>query len=618
MFKDYIWVLRTTVSSVFGRGAFHDKVTSKIRGTLTTQLATNREESEQKSRMSGEETDGAHVLVDALVQQGVRYMFGIVGIPVVEIAVAAQQAGIKYIGMRNEQAACYAAQAIGYLTGMPGVCLVVSGPGLLHTIGGLANAQTNCWPLLVVGGSSDQEQEGLGAFQECPQVESCRIYCKYSARPPRIDTIPYHVAKAIKCTIYGRPGAAYLDLPGNLIAERVDESLIFQHPKCPPPPISLASPDSVLEAVTLLCGAQRPLVVVGKGAAYARAEEQIHCLLEKTGIPFLPTPMGKGVVPDDHPLCVAPARTKALLEADVILLLGARLNWILHFGRPPRYASDVKFIHVDLCSEEFHNSVNGSVVLLGDLRAVCGQLQEAVPGTLVASHSPWWSQLQEKVQDNKSISTKMAQDISEPLNYYAVLHHLYQLLPHDCIIVSEGANTMDIGRTILLNKFPRHRLDAGTFGTMGVGLGYAIAAALWAQDHAPGKRIICVEGDSAFGFSGMEMETIYRYKLPIIVIIVNNNGIYSGLDKELFNEIRDGMDAAIATPPTSLLPTVHYECMASMFSETGYFCKSVPELQEAVSQALEEENKPSLINVMINPGAQRKVQDFDWLTRSKL
>ncbi|XP_071532225.1 2-hydroxyacyl-CoA lyase 1-like isoform X7 [Panulirus ornatus] len=551
-------VLRTTVSSVFGRGAFHDKVTSKIRGTLTTQLATNREESEQKSRMSGEETDGAHVLVDALVQQGVRYMFGIVGIPVVEIAVAAQQAGIKYIGMRNEQAACYAAQAIGYLTGMPGVCLVVSGPGLLHTIGGLANAQTNCWPLLVVGGSSDQEQEGLGAFQECPQVESCRIYCKYSARPPRIDTIPYHVAKAIKCTIYGRPGAAYLDLPGNLIAERVDESLIFQHPKCPPPPISLASPDSVLEAVTLLCGAQRPLVVVGKGAAYARAEEQIHCLLEKTGIPFLPTPMGKGVVPDDHPLCVAPARTKALLEADVILLLGARLNWILHFGRPPRYASDVKFIH------------------------------------------------------------KMAQDISEPLNYYAVLHHLYQLLPHDCIIVSEGANTMDIGRTILLNKFPRHRLDAGTFGTMGVGLGYAIAAALWAQDHAPGKRIICVEGDSAFGFSGMEMETIYRYKLPIIVIIVNNNGIYSGLDKELFNEIRDGMDAAIATPPTSLLPTVHYECMASMFSETGYFCKSVPELQEAVSQALEEENKPSLINVMINPGAQRKVQDFDWLTRSKL
>nr|XP_027216993.1 2-hydroxyacyl-CoA lyase 1-like [Penaeus vannamei] len=568
--------------------------------------------------MADEETDGAHILVNALVDQGVEYMFGIVGIPVVEVAVAAQQAGIKYIGMRNEQAACYAAQAIGYLTGRPGVCLVVSGPGLLHAIGGMANAQSNAWPVLVVGGSSDQDQEGCGAFQECPQVEACRLYCKYSARPPRLDTIPYHVAKAIKSTTYGRPGAAYLDFPGNLLNEKTSEDSIQPFPRNPLPPVSLACPEKISEAVALLAGAKRPLVVVGKGAAYARAEDQVRALIEKTGLPFLPTPMGKGVVADDHPQCVAAARSRALLEADVILLLGARLNWMLHFGRPPRFAPGVKFVHVDLCPEEFHNSVPASVALLGDLKPVCVQLLKEVSGRLISHDSPWWARLDEKAQANMQINRAMAEDISVPLNYYAVFSHLQQLLPSDCIIVSEGANTMDIGRTFLLNRLARHRLDAGTFGTMGVGLGFAIAAALYARDHAPGQRVVCVEGDSAFGFSGMELETIYRYNLPIVVIIINNNGIYGGLDKELFQDIRDGVDVTLATPPTSLLPSARYERMASIFNESGHLCTTIPELESAVNLSLAESQKPSLINVLINPMAQRKAQDFDWLTRSKI
>ncbi|ROT83717.1 putative 2-hydroxyacyl-CoA lyase 1 [Penaeus vannamei] len=557
--------------------------------------------------MADEETDGAHILVNALVDQGVEYMFGIVGIPVVEVAVAAQQAGIKYIGMRNEQAACYAAQAIGYLTGRPGVCLVVSGPGLLHAIGGMANAQSNAWPVLVVGGSSDQDQEGCGAFQECPQVEACRLYCKYSARPPRLDTIPYHVAKAIKSTTYGRPGAAYLDFPGNLLNEKTSEDSIQPFPRNPLPPVSLACPEKISEAVALLAGAKRPLVVVGKGAAYARAEDQVRALIEKTGLPFLPTPMGKGVVADDHPQCVAAARSRALLEADVILLLGARLNWMLHFGRPPRFAPGVN-----------SNSVPASVALLGDLKPVCVQLLKEVSGRLISHDSPWWARLDEKAQANMQINRAMAEDISVPLNYYAVFSHLQQLLPSDCIIVSEGANTMDIGRTFLLNRLARHRLDAGTFGTMGVGLGFAIAAALYARDHAPGQRVVCVEGDSAFGFSGMELETIYRYNLPIVVIIINNNGIYGGLDKELFQDIRDGVDVTLATPPTSLLPSARYERMASIFNESGHLCTTIPELESAVNLSLAESQKPSLINVLINPMAQRKAQDFDWLTRSKI
>ncbi|KAK4313569.1 hypothetical protein Pmani_015101 [Petrolisthes manimaculis] len=407
-------------------------------------------------------------------------------------------------------------------------------------------------------------------------------------------------------------------MPGNILSGTVMESTVTQFPRCWPTPSSLANPHAISEAVSLMTSAKRPLVVVGKGAAYARAEEEVRQLLEKTGLPFLPTPMGKGLVADDHPQCVAPARSRVLLEADVILLLGARLNWMLHFGRPPRFAPDTKFIQVDICAEEFDNSVRGSVSLLGDLKAVCGQLAEALPTNSCSKNSPWWNRIQEKIHSNMAVTKKMAEDTSEPLNYYAVFHHLQQLLPSDCIIVSEGANTMDIGRTILLNKLPRHRLDAGTFGTMGVGLGYAIAAALWVKDNAPGKRVVCVEGDSAFGFSGMELETIYRYNLPIIIIIVNNNGIYGGLSEELYKDIRDGMDTTLATPPTTLLPSAHYERMATIFNDSGHFCSSISHLQQVTSQALTDSSKPTLINVMINPMAQRKAQDFDWLTRSKL
>lgn len=571
----------------------------------------------------GEEKEGVRVLVEALASQGIEYMFGIVGIPVIELAMEAQAVGIKYIGMRNEQAACYAAQAIGYLTGIPGCCLVVSGPGVLHTIGGLANAQSNCWPCLVIGGASDQDQDGMGAFQEYPQVEACRLYCKYTARPSSVQNIPYQVYKAVKCSTYGRPGAAYLDFPGNMLREVVDDDTVTKFPRLPSPPKSLAHPNSISEAVTMLQGAKRPLVIVGKGAAYGHAEDQVLELLTKTGFPFLPTPMGKGVVDDNHPQCVSPARSRALQEADVILLLGARLNWILHFGRPPRYAPDAKFIQVDICPEEFHNSIQSSVGLQGDVKAICQQLSTAVDGSLITSRSPnelapWMKHLHEKIQMNKESTSALALNTSVPLSYYTVFHHLQELLPKDAIIVTEGANTMDIGRSFLANKLPRHRLDAGTFGTMGVGLGFAIAAALWCRDYAPGKRVICIEGDSAFGFSGMEMETIFRYQLPIVTVIINNNGIGNGFDEELFNEIRDGEDKTIVTPPTSLLPNVHYEKIATVFNSEGHFCRTIPEMQSAVKQGLNDMNAPSMINVIINPQAQRKAQEHDWLTRSKL
>lgn len=567
-----------------------------------------------------EDVTGAQLIAESLKTQKVEYMFGVVGVPIIEVAMSAQAVGIKYVGMRNEQAACYAASAIGFLTGRPGACLVVSGPGLIHALGGMANANMNCWPVLVIGGSSDRNQETAGAFQEFPQVEACRLYSKFSARPSSLEAIPSVIEKAVRTSMYGRPGACYVDLAGDMVNAKVNRSNIRVVSCCPPPPISMADNGAVNEAISVLKASKRPLVIIGKGAAFGRAEIDLKRFVETSGLPFLPTPMGKGVLPDDHPNCVAAARSRALLQADVVLLLGARLNWILHFGLPPRFDSEVKIIQVDLCPEEMGNNVRPVVALLGDISAIVSQLLQSIgkDGWKYPSDTEWWSSLKSKIATNTKISKSLALQATLPLNYYTVFHHVSQLLPYDSIIVSEGANTMDIGRTMLNNYLPRHRLDAGTFGTMGVGLGFAIAAAALEKSKDSGQRVICVEGDSAFGFSGMEVETMCRYNFPIIIIVVNNNGIYSGVDPETWKEMAKNGDLTTLAPPVSLLPEARYDEVMNAFGGQGFLVRTVEELRSALELSLSDWKRPSLLNVLIDPSSDRKQQEFPWLTRSNL
>ncbi|KAJ8681679.1 hypothetical protein QAD02_017471 [Eretmocerus hayati] len=566
------------------------------------------------------EMNGDQILSQALKDQGIKYVFGIMGHPVIELALAMQATGLRYLGFRNEQAACYAAQAYGYLTKKPAAVLCVSGPGLLHVIGGMANAQVNCWPVLVLGGSCPQDHEGIGGFQECNQVEASRAYCKYAARPPSASLIPLHVEKAVRLATYGRPGAAYLDLPATILKQSVDANKIIKVSPIPEPPLIFPDVKLIERAADLVVRAQKPLIIVGKGAAWARAESEVRELVDSTGLPFLPTPMGKGVVPDTSNLCVSSARSSALQQADLVILLGARLNWMLHFGRPPRYNADVRFVQVDICAEELHNSVTAAVAIQADIAPVAHLLSAALKKRKfsLSRNVPWWKDLIIKGKKNKEIVDRMSADTREPLNYYAVFKTVEESIPENCIICSEGANTMDIGRTMLLNNLPRHRLDAGTFGTMGVGLGFAIAAALYCKDYHPDKRVVCVEGDSAFGFSGMELETIYRYKLPVIIIIVNNNGIYGGFDNETYDGIRSSGDVSEITPPNTLTPDSHYEKMMSIFKREGHFCCSVKQVRAALEQSFKIKDAPSLINILINPQADRKEQAFSWLTESKL
>jgi len=523
---------------------------------------------------------GAELVAETLRTLQVEAIFGIVGIPIVEIAEACIAIGIRFIAFRNEQSASYAAQAYGYLTGRPGVCLVVGGPGVVHAMAGIVNAQVNCWPILVIGGYIETFQKEMGGFQELDHVSLLKPNTKFAAQPPSVDRIPFILEKAYRTAFYGRPGPTFVDIPADFIRFKIPPSFtiakIYSVPDCPK---SMASPTVIEQAVSRLMNASAPLVVVGKGSAYARAEAQVRHLIESTQLPFLPTPMGKGVLPDSHPLNVAAARSTAIGAADVALLLGARLNWILHFGKRPKWRSDVVFIQVDVSPEELGNNAPGSEIrLLGDVSMVAEQLQHSFAGWKYSTSTPYVKAIRDSIQKNLASARKLAISDRIPMSYQVALTAIKSGLAHeDIVYVSEGANTMDISRAIFDVQEPRRRIDAGTFATMGVGMGYAIAGILptfyplkrvTAQVANPTKKVVAIVGDSAFGFSAMEIETAVRSDLPLLVFVINNNGIYFGLDASEYSR-------ANPLPSTALSPDTRYDLIAEVWivSESRSDCR---------------------------------------------
>lgn len=424
------------------------------------------------------EITGAQLTAEALRVLGVNVVFGIVGIPIVEIAEACIALGIRFMAFRNEQSASYAAQAYGYLTGRPGVCLVVGGPGVVHAMAGIVNAQVNCWPIVVIAGFIETYQKEMGGFQELDHISLLKPRTKFAAQPPSVDRIPFFLEKAYRSAFYGRPGPSFIDIPADFIRANTRCTPIEANiSRVPDVPKSLASQDAISNAVSRLKTAKSPLVIIGKGCAYARAEVSIRALIDCTQLPFLPTPMGKGVVPDSHPLNVSAARSTALRGADVVLLLGARLNWILHFGQKPKWRDGVIFIQVDIAAEELGNNVVAPTVqLLGDVGLVSEQLCMAFAGWKHHPNSSFLTAIRESASKNLSAAKKLATADRVPMGYQRALTEIKEaLVGIDVVYVSEGANTMDISRSIFDVQEPRRRVDAGTFATMGVGMGYAIA-----------------------------------------------------------------------------------------------------------------------------------------------
>ncbi|MBD07232.1 MAG: oxalyl-CoA decarboxylase [Gammaproteobacteria bacterium] len=541
-----------------------------------------------------EQTDGFHLIIDALKLNGVETIYGVPGIPITDFGRMAQAEGLRVIAFRHEQHAGNAAAIAGYLTKSPGICLTVSAPGFLNGLTALANATTNCFPMILISGSSEREIVDLqqGDYEEMDQLAIAKPLCKAAFRVLHAEDIGIGVARAIRAAVSGRPGGVYLDLPAKLFgqvmdAEKGNQSLIKV---IDPAPAQIPALESVERALELLKSAERPLIILGKGAAYAQADDAIRSLVEKTGIPFLPMSMAKGILPDTHPQCAGAARSLVLKESDVVMLIGARLNWLLSQGKGKPWGGKKQFIQVDIEPTEMDSNVEIAAPLVGDIGSCVSAMLEGLKSNSPAAPTDWINAVKTKKDTNIAKMAPRLMNDNFPMDFHGALGALRTVIKErpDAILVNEGANTLDLARGIIDMYNPRKRLDVGTWGVMGIGMGFAIAAAV-----ETGKPVLAIEGDSAFGFSGMEIETICRYNLPVCVVIFNNSGIYRGTD---VNE--QSSDPAW----TRFVTDSRYDKMMEAFGGVGVHATTPEELKQAVDTAMDS-GKPTLVNAAINPAA---------------
>jgi oxalyl-CoA decarboxylase len=555
-----------------------------------------------------EQIDGFHLVINALKLNGIDTIFGLPGIPITDLTRKAQAAGMRMISFRHEQNAGNAAAIAGFLTQKPGICLTVSAPGFLNGLNALTNATTNCFPMILISGSSEREIVDLqqGDYEEMDQLAIAKPLCKAAFRVLHAEDIGVGIARAIRAAVSGRPGGVYLDLPAKLFAQTMDaeagtKSLIEV---VDPAPRQIPASDAVQRALNLLKHAKRPLIVLGKGAAYAQADADIRALVEKTGIPYLPMSMAKGLLPDTHPQSAAAARSFVLPEADVVMLIGARLNWLLSHGKgktwggkSPKAWGGQKFVQIDISPQEADSNVRIDAPVVGDIGSCVSAMLDGI-NAAGATGTPWPKPSADwlgAIDERKSKNiAKMGETLARnpaPMNFHSALNVMRDVIKDnpDALLVNEGANALDFTRSIVDMYKPRKRLDVGTWGIMGIGMGFAVAAAV-----VSGQPVIAVEGDSAFGFSGMEVETICRYNLPVCVVVFNNNGVYRGTDVNPTG----GPDVA----PTVFVKGARYDKLMEAFGGVGVHATTPAELRKAVEEAVRS-RRPTLVNAVIDETA---------------
>jgi oxalyl-CoA decarboxylase len=542
-------------------------------------------------------TDGFHLVIDALKLNGINTIYGVPGIPITDLGRMAQAAGMRVVSFRHEQNAGNAAAIAGFLTKKPGICLTVSAPGFLNGLTALANATTNCFPMILISGSSEREIVDLqqGDYEEMDQLAIAKPLCKAAFRVLHAADTGIGVARAIRAALSGRPGGVYLDLPAKLFSQVMEaeagaRSLVKV---IDPAPAQLPAPPAVKRALDVLKSAKRPLIILGKGAAYAQADDAIRALVEKTGVPFLQMSMAKGLLPDTHAQSAGAARSTVLKDADVVMLIGARLNWLLSHGKGKTWgeAGSKKFIQVDIEPKEMDSNVAVVAPLVGDIGSCVSALLEAMDGKWPTPPAEWVSAVNARKEENIAKMASRLMKNTAPMDFHSALGALRTVVKErpDAILVNEGANTLDLARGVIDMYKPRKRLDVGTWGVMGVGMGFAIAAAV-----ETGKPVLAVEGDSAFGFCGMEVETICRYNLPVCIVVFNNNGIYRGTD------VNPGGGSDPAT--TAFVKDARYDKIIEAFGGVGAHVTTPDELSRAVNKAMDS-GKPTLINAVIDPAA---------------
>ncbi len=566
---------------------------SSAAATLVKNHATDTSEIDAPPAL----TDGFQLVIDALKLNGIENLYAVPGIPISDLLRMAQAEGMRVISFRHEQNAGNAAAIAGFLTKRPGICLTVSAPGFLNGLTALANATTNCFPMILVSGSSEREIVDLqqGDYEEMDQLAIARPLCKVAFRVLHAQDIGIAVARAIRAAVSGRPGGVYLDLPAKLFSQVIgaEEGRRSLVKVIDPAPAQLPAPSAVTRALDVLRGARRPLIIFGKGAAYAQADEEIRAFVEKTGIPFLQMSMAKGLLPDTHPLSAGAARSTVLKESDVVLLVGARLNWLLSHGKGKSWGEpgSKTFIQIDIEPKEMDSNVEIVAPLVGDIGSCISALLAGIGETWPAPPADWISMVGARKDANIAKMAPKLMSNASPMNFHGALWALRRVVQErpDAMLVNEGANTLDLARGIIDMYQPRKRLDVGTWGVMGIGMGFAVAAAV-----ESGKPVLAIEGDSAFGFSGMEVETICRYDLPVCIVVFNNNGIYRGTDLNPTGKPDPS--------PMVFVPGSRYDRMMEAFGGVGVHVTTPDELYRAVSEAMDS-GKPTLVNAVIDPAA---------------
>jgi oxalyl-CoA decarboxylase len=555
---------------------------------------------EAESAAATDLTDGFHLLIDALKLNDISTIYNVPGIPITDLGRYAQAQGMRVISFRHEQHAGYAASVAGFLTKKPGVCMTVSAPGFLNGLTAVANATTNCWPMILISGSSEREIVDLaqGDYEEMDQLAIARPFCKAAYRLNHAEDIGIAIARAIRSAVSGRPGGVYLDIPGSMLGQVMDAAKGAQTlvKVIDPAPRQTPTAEAVARAIDVMKSAKRPLIVIGKGAAYDQSDDLVRELVEKSGYPFLPMSMAKGLLPDTHPQCASAARSMVLKDSDVVIMMGARINWLLSHGKGKQWGEpgSKRFVQIDISAEEMDSNVEIAAPLVGDVGSCAKALLDAMDGQGISPPTDWLNAVHSKAEANMEKMASRLRNNNIPMDYHAALGVLKDIITEqpDTILVNEGANTLDLARSIINVFKPRHRIDVGTWGVMGIGMGASIAAAI-----ETGKRVLAVEGDSAFGFCGMEVETICRYKLPICIVVFNNNGIYRG-DGENWG---GGEDPAT----TSFVPDARYDMMMEAFGGVGAWVTTPDELRRAVNDALAS-GKPTLVNAAIDPAAGKE------------
>ena len=539
-----------------------------------------------------EQVTGMYILARALKEVGITDMYGLVGIPVTEAAYLCQAQGIRFVGFRHEQQAGMAAATHGYLTKTPGVLLTVSSLGFMNGLTATANATVNCYPMIQISGASDPTMVDMnvGTYEQLDQLNTARPLVKAAFRCSHAKDIPAAVARAYRAAVSGRPGGVYIDMTTPALGEVMDaaeaEKLFFK----PVDAVAETAPnaDAVKRAVDLIANAKNPAILLGKGAAYAQVDDKIKTLVEKYNIPYFPMSMAKGLMPDVGPLSALSCRKTIMEKSDVVIMIGARLNWLLSFGHG-KWNPDVKFVHLDVEPQEMDVNVPTAAPVVGDMSLSLDAILAGLEGKTMKADPQWVASLQ---AETKVKAVKFASRLTEskdmmPMHHWTALGVIKPILEAnpDIILVNEGANTLDDTRDAINMSLPRHRIDCATWAIMGMGMGSCVGAAV-----ATGKSVVAIEGDSAFGFSGMDFSTICRFNLPVTVVILNNGGIYNGVGVNMSN---DGDPA-----PTTLNINARYDKLGEAFGAQSYYVTTPADLQKALTEAIASK-KPCLIDVQL-------------------